>query len=377
MALAASARAAFVATAFRIAPAPGKLAPKGVGMSGQGWSRRGLAAALAPAMLGACATPAARKLISINLTDTGPVTPPAAPDGTALLETAFDKAKRMTVPVFLNGRGPYGFVVDTGANRTVVSVETAAACELPSAGQAEVHGIAGAESANLARVRKLAVGSVTSQDLTLPVLSRDRLGADGLLGVDVLYGRRMSLQFAENRFEISTSGQGVEVGQGRNSRIPAYDAPIPVSAAYRNGQLVILDAQVGEVRVAAFIDSGAQVTVGNRTLRDAVVHTHPEFGVRLAPVPLISATGQTAEGEFAPLPVLRLGGMQIYEVLGVFADLHIFDLWKLNDRPAILIGIDVLRHFHEVALDFGRKVVVFTPALPGERAPKPAIEGRL
>ena len=340
-------------------------------MSGQGWSRRGLAAALAPALLGACATPAARKLISINLTDTGPVTPPAPPDGTAQLETAFDQARRMTVPAFLNGRGPFGFVVDTGANRTVVSIEAAAACGLPPAGQVVVHGIAGAEPANLVEVRKLSVGAVSSLGMTLPALPRDRLGADGLLGVDILRGRRMSLQFAENRFEIAASGQGVEVGQARNSRIPAYNAPIPVSAAYRNGQLVILDAQVGDVRVSAFIDSGAQVTVGNRVLRDAVVHTHPDFGVHLAPVPLISATGQTAVGEFAPLPTLRLGGMQINQVIGVFADLHIFDLWKLNDRPAILIGVDVLRHFHEVALDFGRKVVVFTPALPGERAPKP------
>ena len=186
----------------------------------------------------------------------------------------------------------------------------------------------------------------------------------------------MSLQFAANRFEITNaSAFGAEIGSGSNSRIPAYYAPIPVSAAYRNGQLVILDAQVGDVRVNAFIDSGAQVTVGNRVLRDAVVRTHPEFGVRLAPVPLISATGQTAMGEFAPLPVLRLGGMQVYDVLGVFADLHIFDLWKLNDRPAILIGVDVLRHFHEVALDFSRKVVVFTPAPPGERPPKPAVGG--
>jgi hypothetical protein len=140
-----------------------------------------------------------------------------------------------------------------------------------------------------------------------------------------------------------------------------------VAATYRFGQLVILDAQVGSTPVSAFLDSGSQVTVGNRALRDAVVRTIPDFGVRLAPIPLISATGQTATGEFAPLPAVRLGGMAVNNVLGIFADLHIFDLWKLNDRPAILIGVDVLRHFHDVTLDFGRKQVVFTPALPGDR----------
>ena len=334
-------------------------------MSGQDWSRRGLAAALAPVLLSACAMPP-RRLISVNLLDTPPA-PPMTPDAGAQLETAFDQAKRMTVPVYLNGKGPFAFVVDTGANRTVVSTEAAAACALPSAGKAQVHGIAGAESAELATVRRLAVGSVVSQNLTLPVLDRSRLGVDGLLGVDILKGRRMSLDFQDNRFEISASGQGMEIGRGTNTRIRGDTDPIEVPAAYREGQLVILDAQVADVRVAAFIDSGAQVTVGNLALRDAVVRTKPEFGVRLAPVPLISATGQTAMGQFAPLPTLRLGGMQINDVLGVFAQLHIFDLWKLSDRPAILIGVDVLRHFRDVTLDFGRRVVVFTPSPPGDR----------
>jgi len=334
-------------------------------MAGEGWSRRGLAAALAPAVLAACAGPG-RRLVSVNLLDTGPEPPQAPPDAGAQLETAFDQARRMTVPVYLNGQGPFGFVVDTGANRTVVATEVAAACRLPPAGQVEVHGIAGAEPADQAVVRRLGVGSVSSSGLVLPVLPRGRLGADGLLGVDILRGRQMRLDFLRNRFEIAASGLGAAVGEGSNSRIRSALAPIQVSATYRYGQLVILDSQVANVAVSAFIDSGAQVTVGNHVLRDAVAHSHPEFGVRLAPIPLISAT--------APLPTLRLGGMQIDEVIGIFADLHIFDLWKLNDRPAILIGIDVLRHFQDVTLDFGRREVIFTPAPPGARKPRPAFE---
>jgi hypothetical protein len=329
-----------------------------------------LAAALAPALLSACATTGPRQVISVNLLDTEP-TPqsPPKPDAGAQLETAFDEAKRMVVPVFINGRGPFGFVVDTGANRSVVATEVAAECGLSSAGQADVHGIAGVEPANMAAVRRLAVGEVVSSGLELPTVPRARLGADGLLGVDILRGRRMSLDFADNRFEISASSPGPELGRASNSRIPSHVDPIHVAATYRFGQLVILDAQVGGVPVSAFLDSGSQVTVGNRALRDAVVRAVPDFGVRLAPVPLISATGQTAMGEFAPLPTLRLGGMAVNQVIGIFAELHIFELWKLADRPAILIGVDVLRHFRDVTLDFGRKQVVFTPALPGERRP--------
>jgi len=339
-------------------------------MSPDRLSRRQLAGSLGAGALGlgllsACAAP--RRLVSINLLDTDPNKPVVPPPQGATLETAFDEAKRMVVPVHINGRGPFGFVVDTGASRSVVASELVDVCALPSAGQAAVHGIAGVEPANMAAVRRLSVGEVTSSDLVMPALPRARLGADGLLGVDMLKGRRMLLNFAQNIFEIGPSGPGVEFGRDRNSRIPSHVDPIQVAAAYRFGQLVILDAQVGAAPVSAFLDSGSQVTVGNRALRDAVVRTIPDFGVRLARIPLISATGQTAMGEFAPLPTLRLGGMAVDNVMGIFADLHIFDLWKLNDRPAILIGVDVLRHFHDVTLDFGRKQVVFTPALPGDK----------
>ncbi|MGH6911069.1 MAG: retropepsin-like aspartic protease, partial [Phenylobacterium sp.] len=303
-------------------------------------SRRDLAALLAPLLLAACAQTPPRRLVSVNLLDTEPTAPPPTPDAGAQLETAFDEARRMTVPVFINGRGPFSFVVDTGANRSVVSRELAAALSLPAEGRVEVHGIAGAESAAMAGVRNFRVGETNSTGLVLPALPRDKLGADGLLGVDVLKGRRVFLDFVQNRFEIAASGSGTEIGRQNNSRIPSTLEPVRVAAQYRFGQLVILDAQVGEVPVSAFIDSGSQVTVGNIALRDAVVRRLPEFGVRLAPVPLISATGQTAMGEFAPLPTLRLGGLAVNQVMGIFADLHIFDLWKLADRPAILIGID-------------------------------------
>jgi hypothetical protein len=61
----------------------------------------------------------------------------------------------------------------------------------------------------------------------------------------------------------------------------------------------------------------------------------------------------------APLPRLRLGGMGLNNVRAAFAPLHIFNLWGLNDRPAMLVGIDVLRNFEEVTLDFGRREVTF------------------
>ena len=85
---------------------------------------------------------------------------------------------------------------------------------------------------------------------------------------------------------------------------------------------------------------------------------------------LLSATGQRAAAEFAPLPSLRVGGQLLTNLLIAFADLHIFDLWRLNDRPAVLIGVDVLGRFDQLGLDFGRREVSFWPPKGTRRVPR-------
>jgi len=321
-------------------------------------TRRHAAEFLLGGLVAGCATapPPHEPVVSINLAD---VKHDPAPATGTRLESSFDEALRMTVPVHLENRGPFQFVVDTGANRTVIGVETAARCSLAGDGEASVHGIAGTQPAPLVRVGRLRVGQVQTRGLSLPVLPKASLGADGLLGIDVLKGRRMELNFRANTFEIGPSGTGASIGRGSDTRIPDPERGITVAAQYRSGQLVIFDADVAGVPVRAFLDSGSQVTCGNPALRDALIAQKPDFAQRMTPTQLISATGQTAPAELTALPRLRLGGIGLNNIRAAFSPLHIFTLWGLQDRPAMLVGIDVLRNFDSVTLDFGRREVVF------------------
>lgn len=319
-------------------------------------SRRGAAGGLLAGLLAGCATaPPREPLLSINLVQSRP-----EPDASTQLETAFDEALRMTVPVYLGRQGPFQFVVDTGANSTVVGVETADRCHLVSAGTAPVHGIAGVQPAPLVKVPHLRVGQVQSRGLSLPTLSKDSLGADGLLGIDVLRDRRVRLGFRDNTFEVGQSGGGAVVARGSGSRVARPGEPVTVPARYRSGQLVIFDADVAGVPVRAFLDSGSQVTCGNETLRDLLIARQPDVARRMMKTELLSATGQTSQAVLADLPRLRLGGVALNNVRAAFAPLHIFKLWDLDDQPAILVGVDVLRYFDDVTLDFGRREVIFS-----------------
>lgn len=285
---------------------------------------------------------------------------PVVPDA-VVLETAFDQAQRLTVPVFLNGKGPFDFVVDTGSNRCVVAAEVADYCRLPEVGQAPVHGILGAEPAVLVKADRVRVGQVVSAGLRMPKALRSRVGADGILGLDMLRGRRIVLDFRHRTFSIEGSNVGAYVEAGPNSRLEARDRPISVPARFQSGQLVIIDAEAAGRKVTAFLDSGSQVTVANQAMRRAVLESYPELAQRLIRSELISATGQRAPADFGRLPGLRLGGLRISAPLVAFADLHIFDLWDLQARPTLLIGVDTLRRFEKVSFDFTRKLITFWP----------------
>ena len=52
--------------------------------------------------------------------------------------------------------------------------------------------------------------------------------------------------------------------------------------------------------------------------------------------------------------------------LDFFAEGGAVDIVLLDWRMPKLDGIDVLRHFSDVTLDFGRRVVTFTPSPPGD-----------
>jgi predicted aspartyl protease len=322
-------------------------------------TRRAVMAGIAALPLAGCATAAVRErdIVQVNLISALPPGAMTAAEGDAAVRTTFDAVSRMTVAVMINGSGPYRFVVDTGANRSVLSTEVATALGLPVTGRAMVHGIAGVLPSPTIRVQTLTIGGLVSRRVSMPVLDRQFLGADGLLGVDVMPGRRAILDFKGQIFSLLAGEDPRNFAVVPRIGRDAADA-ITVQARHRFGQLTIVDAEIGGVKLTAFLDSGAENTVGNPALRDALLGKGA-MADRLAKVELVSATGQLVSGQIATVPPLRLGGVRLGNMTCVFADLHTFRIWDLDARPALLIGVDVMRHFDSIELNFRERLVKF------------------
>jgi hypothetical protein len=169
--------------------------------------------------------------------------------------------------------------------------------------------------------------------------------------VDWLKGQRLTLDFKNNRMEITKSRED-ESEPGRVVVVPARR---------RHGQLTIVDADLGGRRISAIIDSGAQGTLCNTKLRDIVRAEEAKKGRIEAPgsVRMETLAGEVFTGETVFLPFLRLGGLHLGNVQVSCVDMHVFDIWNLKDTPALVLGIDLLSQFEQVALDFGRSRVRF------------------
>ncbi|MDB5669131.1 MAG: hypothetical protein JWO25_90 [Alphaproteobacteria bacterium] len=274
-------------------------------------------------------------------------TPPIPPTSDAeVLDYANDAASRMTIPVNIGGQGPFNFVVDTGAERTVIAKDLAQQLGLGAGRMARVHSMTEVSDIGTFVIPAIEIGGKMSKEVQAPGLDRRNLGAAGMLGVDMLAAQRVSFDFKRQKMTVVPSQRREEHWDG--------DA-IVVRGRSRFGQLVLVDAAVEGEKVWVIIDTGAQVSIGNSMLRARLERKHKL--PQTQPIRLLSVTGGHTEADWTQIKVIRLGGLTINNLPIAFADVHPFRKLDLMDRPAILLGMDALKLFDRVSVDFANREV--------------------
>jgi predicted aspartyl protease len=281
---------------------------------------------------------------------------PAAPQAGASAETEpapefatptkRDRVGRIVTPVKINGRGPFRFVLDTGANRSVISAAAAAKLGLvphPDA-QASVHGITGSAAMPVVEVESLTIGNLKFERQRMPVMSSPVFaGMDGILGIDRLQEARIEVDFDRDRVTIRRS-------TGRR----APEGYLVVPATLRQGGLLLVDGRVGAVPVKAILDTGAERSIGNEALREALAE-HRRRPPETVTSTVIGATPQVVQGVSFEAPDVEIGGARLMNLVVTFGDLHVFDVWSLHDEPALLIGMDLLGTVSRFVVDYPRR----------------------
>ncbi len=262
-----------------------------------------------------------------------------------------DRNDRMTVPVRLSGAGPFQFLVDTGADRTAISSELAGKLGLAKGESASIHTVTGVSTVSTANMPDLQLTRRPVKVSDAPMLDSQNIGADGIIRVGTLRSQSVEFDFQKDTISIVPSAT------------PEFrDDPnvIVVQAARKNGRLVFTDAEANGHPLTVVIDTGAQISIGNRALHDQLLGKgliDPSKQVQLQ-----SVTGAIITGDYMFVRDVEIGGLTLKNLAIVFADAHTFKELKLDDKPALLLGMNAIRAFKKVSIDFAsRKFRVVLP----------------
>jgi predicted aspartyl protease len=279
-----------------------------------------------------------------------PPLPPAQLDPSLAIGGEDVKAKkvetRLSVDVEVNGRGPYRFIVDSGADTSAVGLGVARELQLPLGTPAILNGMTSRDQVDRVKVDRLTLGPTTVRNLELPALREYDVGGDGIIGIDALVSKRLLMDFEKKLIKVEDS----------SVRYIPMPGEIVVTARRQRGQLILTHVLAAGVPLDAVIDTGTEITIGNTALRDLLIKGNRD---KFIDVPVIGVTGVTQKLQVARIARLQLGSITIENVPMAFADVPPFKLFGLADQPAILLGTDLLESFRRISLDFKDRKIRF------------------
>lgn len=269
--------------------------------------------------------------------------------------------QRFTIPVRIDGAGPFDFMIDTGSQATVVTHEINSQLALPSLGSATLVGMSSIRTVPLVEVDSLQLGSRVIHNLSTPVLERDHIGADGIIGLDSLQDMRVLFDFRKGTIAVESLSE----------KPSTRGFEIVVRANSRSGRLLLTDALVEGVRATVIIDTGAQGSIGNLALQEKV-RARREHEVQTTDV-----NGVTALNDMSFARRLTIQDISLTNLPITYADAPAFAALGLDDKPAISLGMQHLAVFDRVAIDFSKRRVLFDLPRDTARNISSRFEGRM
>ena len=278
----------------------------------------------------------------------------AEPEPLFAAPTRLDRIGRVMAEVMVNGKGPFRFVIDTGASRSTLAPHLAKSLGLTQAGRnVMLNGVTGVAEVPTVVVDTLDIGALQFKNQHLPVIFTSIMGnADGILGVAGFDDQRIDVDFKRDRVTVLPS----------NGRRPHYSLVTTRVERNDNG-LMIFDVRIGRrIKAKAVLDTGAERTLGNLALQQALNRGKKNR----EPVSAVvhGATPDIADGDVQEIKQANIGDMTLTNLEVIFADFHVFKLWGLDQQPAMLIGMDMIGVLERLVIDYRRNEV----SMYGDRA---------
>lgn len=263
----------------------------------------------------------------------------SAPEPRYVAPTLRDRIGRIWAPVYIDGRGPFRLVLDTGANRSVIVERVAQQLgeRARSDTRVRVRGVTGEALVPVARAQSLEIGDLQIAPVNLPIVPDVFGGADGILGNEGLRDKRIVIDFRRDSITVKLS---------RREAVGPEFQTLPIT--FRHDHLILVDVLIGNVRAKAVIDTGAPDSLGNTALLEALrrsARNTPETEI-------VGVTLDVERGNRVRMPTIRMRNVTVRGAAFTFSDVHIFRHWGMTREPALMLGMDVLGLLDQIIIDY-------------------------
>lgn len=255
------------------------------------------------------------------------------------------------MPVYVEGRGPYPFILDTGADSTAVYTWFARQGPLkPTPGEAEqLSGQTGSTKVAMYQVEDVALGGRHLRHFKAYGLPdrRDAGREAGVLGNDFMDGAIVAFDFPCRRVEVrgKSGDQGAVVGRGAGPTIAGVDSgttllTLPVTVNGANG-VAIVDTGSRNTRLTPSFAMAAGIDTASPAFRDGA--------------PIYGANSNAMTPREGPIGVVGFAGVRIADARAQVIDLPVLRE-DFGGKPAMLLGADLLGRYRLIYDHEDRKI---------------------
>jgi predicted aspartyl protease len=258
----------------------------------------------------------------------------------------------LLVPTFVNGRGPYAFMLDTGAVQTLISVQLAdaLAIEEQAIKGVEAIGAGGEVSILMSTLQSLAVGNAVLEGLLVMVADLGALSKvigttiEGVLGYDYLKHFRVVIDYRQKILGLFLGGrEQALVGRGLPGEIPfkiaSEEQPLILLPTFVNGR--------GPYEFA--LDTATSTTAISLELAQLLGIMAQEMA------PLLASGGKTRVA-LSEVEALTVGTMTVHHLRVMVADFLEYLGQIVGTRLDGILGHNYLREF-TVTIDYQAEVL--------------------
>ena len=248
------------------------------------------------------------------------------------------------LPIHVNDRGPFDFILDTGAGTSLVSIDLARELNLKTIGSKHGQTAGGRVAVSLAKVDSIRAGEIKLENVDVGIVDLSQIGGsvgakiDGDLGYNFLKHFRVTIDYRDLVLRLDDPKRIESFVRGAQTEVPVRLAnpakPLLLVDVHANGR--------GPFQFA--IDTGTSTTA----IAPELVQ---QLDIRTSPAGIGTTGGGAIDFSAGSLESFHLGGAKIDNLQIVIADFFPMLSAAVGAKLDGIVGYNFLRHY-KVVIDY-------------------------